>query len=71
MTRRLKIVASASKAMMLADELKASGLIPDKDFTWKFHRSIDDWFTSSPNPSYVVFTFYDDAMATFYELKWT
>ena len=71
MTRKLKIIANAVTAMSKASELKAAGLVLDKDFTWKFHPSIDDWFTGAPNPSYVVFTFYDDVTATFYELKWT
>jgi hypothetical protein len=70
MTRKLKIVSPASKAMGLADELKSAGLTK-QDFEWEFHPSMDDWFTSQPNPSYVIFTFYDDATATFYELKWT
>ena len=71
MTRRLKIIANANKAMFMAAELKASGLRVETDFDWEFHPSIDDRFTGPPDPSYVVFIFYDDATATFYELKWT
>ena len=54
---------------MLAEDLRSAGLTK-QDFEWEFHPSIDDNFSGSPDPSYVVFTFYDDATATFYELKW-
>jgi hypothetical protein len=70
MTRKLKIIGPASKAMMLAEELRSAGLTV-QDFIWKFHPNISDGFTGSNEPSYAVFTFYDDATATFYELKWT
>ena len=70
MTRKLKIICPASKAMMLAEELRSAGLVSDSDYRWEFHPSIDDNFSGSPDPSYVIFTFYDDATATFYELKW-
>jgi hypothetical protein len=69
MTRKLKIVATASKAMELAEELRSAGLTK-QDFSWKFHPNINDRFFGSNEPSYVIFTFYDDATATFYELKW-
>jgi hypothetical protein len=69
MTRKLKIVATASKAMELAEELRSAGLTK-QDFEWKFNPNISDGFTGSNEPSYAVFTFYDDATATFYELKW-
>ena len=70
MTRKLKIIANAVTAMSKVSELKAAGLVLDKDFTWEFHPSINDRFTGPPDPSYVLFNFYDDATATFYELKW-
>jgi hypothetical protein len=59
----------ASKAMMLAEDLRSAGLTK-QDFEWEFHPSINDRFIRPPDPSYAIFTFYDDATATFYELKW-
>lgn len=66
----VKITASGPQSVLLVHELKHAGLVADQDYTWEFHPSIDDRFTGPPDPSYVLFTFTDEATATFYRMKW-
>lgn len=62
---------TAAKALELKNDLVASGLIMDQDFTWHYHQSVYDTFGhEAPEPSHVIFEFATDQLATFFRLKW-
>jgi hypothetical protein len=57
------------QAMLFKDQLVQDGLIMHKDFEWKYYPSLTDGFTTE-RPRRAEFMFHDDALATFYQLKW-
>ena len=61
---------SASKTLELVNELRKEGYINQIDFDFAFYPSINDRFSGPTKPSYVVFTFHKEELASFYGLKW-
>lgn len=56
----------------LKNQLIASGLIINQDFTWSYNRSTYNFGGQEVvTPRSVTFEFLDAAHATFYQLKWT
>lgn len=68
LTIRLDI--SANKAMDIVGELREKGYGQGIDYDFAYHPSINDRFTGPTKPSYVVFTFYKESLATWFTLKY-
>jgi len=68
----LKLETSAAKAIERANELREAGYVQGIDFDFRYHPSIQDNFTGliESKPSYVLFHFYKESLATYYGLKW-
>lgn len=70
MSNRIVLMGNAHDALILKNELLASGLSVDHDFTWCYVPLKYDGFAID-EPSHVVFEFQDPAVASFFRLKWT
>jgi len=59
-------------AIDLKDQLLASGLIINRDFTWEYRQATynNDGYTAV-DPKQVIFSFFEPSLATFYQLKWS
>ena len=58
-------------ALDMKHELERAGLIMNQDFTWYYQQARWDDFSHEPTlPKCVKFEFANEAMATFYKLKW-
>ena len=69
-TVRIEHIAPMA-AVGLKNQLTASGLVIDQDFTWRYTQArYDNDGYSAVTPKQVTFEFRDPAMATFYQLKW-
>jgi hypothetical protein len=66
----LKLKISAAKSLELVNELRNSGYIQGKDFDFAYYPSAYDNFTGRTRPSYVLFHFHNEVLATYYGLKW-
>lgn len=56
----------------MKDQLLQAGLVMNHDFTWYYQQARWDDFSHEPTqPQCVIFEFANEAMATFYKLKWT
>ena len=65
------IVGNVAEALVFKDQLTQMGLLNEKDYHWRFNPRIDDWINDENNrPASVEFTFVDEAMTTFFTLKW-
>ena len=65
-------VNSATEAYNMVLELKAIGLVADRDFTWSFQPRQEDYFSyeeTETEPPSVTFTFINESMASFVRLK--
>ena len=52
-------------------ELASSGLVPGKDYVWRYQQAqYDNFGLYNSTPRAVIFEFQDPALATFYKLKW-
>lgn len=60
---------SPGRAVELKMELALSGLVDNKDFTWRFVPIKYDGF-DIVEENHVVFEFADPTLASFYRLKW-
>ena len=57
--------------MELANELREAGYVQGVDFDFRYHPSVQDYFKYGPiKPSFVLFHFYKESLATYYGLKW-
>ena len=66
-------VNSATEAYNMVLELKAIGLVADRDFTWSFQPRQEDYFSyeeTETEPPSVTFTFINESMASFLRLKY-
>ena len=63
---------SAAEAIGYKIDLDRTGLVVDKDYTWRFQPvKYSDSFSSTPiSESQVIFEFFDPATASFFRLKW-
>jgi hypothetical protein len=66
----LKLTITAGKSLELVNELRSAGYIQGVDFDFRFYPSIQDRFTGPAKPSFVLFHFYKESLATYYGLKW-
>ena len=66
----LRLEISAAKAMERANELREAGYVQGVDFDFRYYPSIQDRFNGPTKPSYVLFHFYKESLATYYGLKW-
>jgi DNA-binding Lrp family transcriptional regulator len=66
----LKLEISAAKGMERVNELREAGYIQGIDFDFAYYASIQDRFNGPTKPSYVLFHFYKESLATYYGLKW-
>ena len=66
----LKLEINAANAMERVNELREAGYIQGVDFDFRFYPSIQDRFTGPAKPSFVLFHFYKESLATYYGLKW-
>lgn len=65
------IVSNVAEALAFKEQLTEMGLSNETDYHWQFNPRIDDWINDENNrPASVEFTFIDEAMATFFTLKW-
>lgn len=63
--------ATAQQALDYKKQLDADGLVVDQDYRWNFRPvKYNDWSMSPTEQSQVEFEFKDDALASFYKLKW-
>ena len=60
---------SAPQAVDLKNQIVEDGLILDKDFEWRWTQSVWDEMTGV-TPSQTKFSFCEEKMAVFYQLKW-
>ena len=64
-------VNSATEAYNMVLELKAMGLVANKDFTWSFKPRHEDYITyETIDPPSVQFTFINESLLSWAELKW-
>lgn len=66
----LRLEISAAKAIERVGELREAGYVQGVDFDFKYHPSIQDRFNGPSKPSFVLFHFYKESLATYYGLKW-
>ncbi len=66
----LRLEISASKAMELVNQLRTAGCVQGVDFDFRYYPSIQDRFNGPAKPSFVLFHFYKESLATYYGLKW-
>ena len=61
----------AGNAIDMKHQLEAAGLIMNQDFTCYYQQARWDDFSHEPSlPKLVKFEFANEALATFYKLKW-
>jgi len=60
---------TAPQAIDLKNQIVADGLVHGEDFEWRYTQSAWDTMTGV-TPSETKFSFRNQAMATFYKLKW-
>ena len=64
-------VNTASEAYNIVQELKAVGLLANRDFTWSFQPKTEDYTSYEViDPPSVRFTFINESMASFVRLKY-
>ena len=63
-------VDNVSEVFRILEELKQSGYIMNKDFSWAYHSACWDNFGGSTSPRGVVFTFMTDSLASWFGLKY-
>jgi len=64
-------VKNAMEAMSYVEELKSMGLKAGVDFTWRYNGSRGDYFTNDDIiPASVDFTFINESLLSYAELKW-
>jgi hypothetical protein len=66
----LRLEISAAKTMEKASELRQAGYVQGVDFDFAYYPSIQDRFTGPEKPSFALFYFYKESLATYYGLKW-
>ena len=67
----LRLEISAAKAIELANELREAGYVQGVDFDFRYHPSTQEYYNYGPiKPSFVLFHFYKESLATYYGLKW-
>jgi hypothetical protein len=67
----LRLEISAAKAIELANELREAGYVQGVDFDFRYHPSRQEYYNYGPiKPSFVLFHFYKESLATYYGLKW-
>lgn len=65
-------VTSGQDAYAIVGELKSRGLMANRDFVWSFNPRQRDYFSSeTTEPPTITITFAEEAMASFYRLKWS
>jgi hypothetical protein len=60
---------SANEALELKQKLDQAGLSMGQDYEWAYCPSRYDGFYT-PRPRHAIFSFRDEATATFFRLKW-
>jgi len=60
---------SANEALELKQKLDQAGLSMGQDYEWAYCPARDDGFYT-PRPRHAIFSFRDEATATFFRLKW-
>jgi hypothetical protein len=70
MTKTVDLVAiKPDQAMSIVKQLREQGYVQGQDFDFAFHQS--DWDSMIGEiPSHTVFTFYTDALATLFALRY-
>ena len=64
-------VNSSAEALGYVDELKLMGLKAGVDFTWRFNARRGDYFTYGEiTKANVTFTFINESLLSWAELKW-
>ena len=66
----LRLEISAARAMERVTELRNAGYVQGVHFDFAYCPSIQDRFNGPTKPSYVLFHFYKESLATYYGLKW-
>ena len=66
----LRLEISAAKAIERANELREAGYVQGVDFDFAYYPNIQDRFTGPEKPSFALFYFYKESLATYYGLKW-
>lgn len=69
MTRLVRIECDPGQAIDYKNELLRTGLEMNRDFWWRWQQTKYDGFSRQEN-SYAEFEFANDALASFYRLKW-
>ena len=65
------IVKNITEALTFKDMVESGGLHHDIDYRWEYIPKINSWLGDEiVRPASVEFTFIDEAMATFFRLKW-
>lgn len=64
-------VNNAGAAVVYVDELKAAGLVVERDFRWSYVPSeYDGWDDSTHTQPCVEIRFINELLESFYSLKW-
>ena len=63
------IVRNAADALTLKEQVKE--LCAEEDFTWRYVPQVNNWLGDEIiTPGNVEFTFKDEQMATYFQLRW-
>jgi hypothetical protein len=68
--KNIRLEITASMAIDRVNELRDSGYKQGIDFDFSYHPSIQTRFNGPTQSAYVLFTFYNEKLATFFTLKW-
>ena len=66
----IKIMGDVSSTLGRVQELKAAGLVIDRDFTWTFTPYSYNYETGETTDPYCEFRFQDEQYASLYLLRW-
>lgn len=68
--KNIRLEISAMKGMEIVNELRNTGYVQGKDFDFAYYPTVQHRFNGPTKSACVIFTFYDDKLATFFILKW-
>jgi hypothetical protein len=64
------LVNNYNSVWVYKEQVDALGLLPGKDYVWRYTPAVNDWLSAPITPATVEFDFKDKQWETYFKLRW-